>query len=51
MKRQDVIYPILILLRCTVIIYVVLSTTLLEPLQSPATLFIAFYNASCLKSS
>ena len=43
MKRQDVIYPILILVLCTLIIYLVLSTTLLEPLQSPAIHSISFY--------
>ena len=45
MKRQDVIFPILILALCALLLYVVLSVTLLEPLHSSTNLSISFQNS------
>jgi len=42
MKRQDVIFPIIILVLCALLIYILLSTTLLEPLHSYTNLSISF---------
>lgn len=42
MKRQDVIYPILVLVLCALLTYVVLSITLLDFPQSYTTLSTSF---------
>jgi hypothetical protein len=38
MKRQDVIFPVLVLVLCALLTYIVLSTTLLDFPQSYTTL-------------
>jgi len=42
MKRQDVIYPILVLVLCALLTYVVLSITLLDFPQSYTTFSASF---------
>ena len=34
MKRQDVIYPLILLFICVLIVLVILSNTLLQPLET-----------------